>query len=100
MKKLKEKQIIILVVVVILIATAIYWTKKSKAMGKTLKSLWLKNKAQEFTKPVWFDNQDWIAQVKNINNYDVALLADGRVVLWEPGAQKWVPAFEKDLELK
>lgn len=106
----KKNQKAIVVVAIVAIAFFLFTQKgkviveqlKTKGSGGTIKTklqiLWENSTAPIHTeKEVYFAGKKYFAPVKNIKGYDLALLRDGRVVLYENGASSWVPASENDL---
>lgn len=97
------KNLIKLIVVVVILVVVYVWIRKRNSENKdpeksNIVKEWKKHPAQEFTKDVWFEDKTWVAQVKNINRYDIALLADGRLVIWDQN--QWMPASISDIILK
>lgn len=104
--KLDQRNILILAAIILAL---VLFSKKGKAMfkkaketvsntEKTIDKLWRDYNASEFTKEVWYQGQKWQAQVKNIKGYDVALLANNKVVIFETDYRAWMPAGIQDLK--
>lgn len=101
MKKLfkNKKALIIISIVLILLVYYYFFSKKgvekiantaSKVTNQPQSPLmeWKRSTAVEFTKDVWFNNQNYIAQVKNIDGVDTALLSNEKVVFWN--GSEWI----------
>lgn len=101
----KNKKVII--VVALLVIAYFAFTKSGKAaitkvteklpIRKTLKDYWLENEAQPEQKNVFYRETDYVAQMKRIKGFDVALLPNDLVVLFESSMNEWVPAGKSDI---
>lgn len=93
MKFLKENKIIVVVIITI----AAIWYLKSKNKTQSLAELWVNADTKPRVDKIEVGVTKRTVRIKRIKGYDVAILPNKEVLIYEPEANKWVPAVKSDL---